>query len=124
MPDFKVGRLVVISLWAEDTAAATHFYRDVLGLPLLPSDAAHKHLIHFQLEGAYLLILKGRPRAAENSEPERFPLFALHVDDLDMAVEQLKAHDVPLPWGVEGRAGNRYVMFHDPANNLIELAGP
>jgi hypothetical protein len=36
-------------------------------------------------------------------------------------VERLTDHQVALPWGVEGGAGERWVMFHDPAGNLIEL---
>ena len=118
MPRFTVGRIVVISLWAEDEPTAAHFYRDVLGLePLLN----HGGQTAFRLAGAHLVILKGQPRPAENPEPERFPLFALAVDDLDAAVEHLKAHKIPLPWGVEGHAPNQWIMFHDPAGNLIEL---
>jgi hypothetical protein len=26
-----------------------------------------------------------------------------------------------LPWGIEGDARSRWVMFHDPAGNLVEL---
>ncbi len=118
MPDFKVGRVVVTVLWAEDVPAQVHFYRDVLGLQLV-SD--HGHHPSFKLEGSYLAILKGQPRPAENSEPERFPLFALGVDDLDKVVDHLRVHDIPLPWGVKGHGQSRYVMFHDPAGNLIEL---
>jgi catechol 2,3-dioxygenase-like lactoylglutathione lyase family enzyme len=47
---------------------------------------------------------------------------AFAVDDLEAAVERLRAHGVSLPWGVEEDAGARWVMFHDPAGNLIELA--
>jgi hypothetical protein len=44
------------------------------------------------------------------------------VDDLEAAVDQLRAHQVDLPWGIETDANSRWVMFHDPAGNLIELA--
>jgi hypothetical protein len=33
----------------------------------------------------------------------------------------LQAHHVELPWGVEARAKDRWVMFHDPGGNLIEF---
>jgi catechol 2,3-dioxygenase-like lactoylglutathione lyase family enzyme len=108
---------MVTAVWAQDVPAAAHFYRDVLGLqPVHHHDARPS----FELEGSYLVILQGRPRPAEDAHPERFPLFALTVDDLDQAVEHLQAHGVSLPWGVEGHQ-NRYVMFHDPGGNLIEL---
>ncbi len=112
-------RLAVVSLWAEDVAAAAHFYRDVIGLKLLMHDP---HRPHFDLGGSYLVILKGRPVPPLDSAPARFPIVAFAVDDLDAAIEHLRAHHVDLPWGVEEDAGSRWVMFRDPAGNLIELA--
>lgn len=41
---------------------------------------------------------------------------------LDKAVEKLGANNIPLPRGIEGHGESRWVMFHDPAGNLIELA--
>lgn len=114
-----IKRVVVVCLWAEDVHKAAHFYQDVLGLELLP--AHHDERPHFKVGEAYLTILKGKPHPAEDSIPSRFPLFAFDVDDLDAAVERLKAHGVELPWGVEGHKNSRWVMFHDPAGNLIEL---
>jgi len=112
-------RFAVVSLWAEDVPQAAHFYRDVIGLRLLPH--GHGARPHFEVNGVYLTILRGKPRPAEDAAPARFPLFALAVFDLDVAVEKLKAHHVALPWGLEEDADARWVMFHDPAGNLIEL---
>jgi len=30
-------------------------------------------------------------------------------------------HQVELSWGIEQDASTRWVMFHDPAGNLLEL---
>jgi hypothetical protein len=46
---------------------------------------------------------------------------AFSIPDLDKAVERLRLHSVDLPWGVETNATGRWVMFHDPAGNLVEL---
>lgn len=115
-----ITRLAVVAVWAEDVAQAAHFYRDVLGLRLLPHHSGGRP--HFDLGGEVLTILKGRPVAAQDAEAARFPLVAFAVDDLDAAVERLRAHGVALPWGVETDAGSRWAMFHDPAGNLVELA--
>ena len=112
-------QLAVVSLWAEDVPTVAHFYRDVIGLRLMPH---HGDRPHFDLGGAFLVVLKGRPVPAQNSTPPRFPIIAFSVDDLDAAVDRLHAHHVELPWGIEEDAGSRWVMFHDPAGNLIELA--
>jgi catechol 2,3-dioxygenase-like lactoylglutathione lyase family enzyme len=111
-------QLSVVSLLAEDVPAATHFYRDVLGLNLLPH---HGQRPHFDLGGIFLTILKGHPTPAQNTEPARFPLIAFSVGDLDGMVERLGAHQVALPWGIEKYGPARWVMFNDPAGNLIEL---
>jgi catechol 2,3-dioxygenase-like lactoylglutathione lyase family enzyme len=112
-------RIAVVSLWAEDVPAAAHFYRDVLGLRLMSHHAGRPH---FDLGGTYLVILKGHPVPAQDPVPPRFPLIAFAVEDLDIAVDRLRAHHVELPWGVEEDPDSRWVMFHDPAGNLIELA--
>jgi len=51
----------------------------------------------------------------------RFPLVAFAMDDLDAAVDRLRAHQVELPWGIEEDADSRWLMFRDPAGNLIEV---
>ena len=112
-------KLAVVSLWAEDVPATAHFYRDVIGLRLMPH---HGDRPAFDLGGVCLAILKGRPVPAQDSLPSRFPIVAFALEDLDAAVEQLHAHRVELPWGIEEDADSRWVMFHDPAGNLIELA--
>jgi len=113
-----VTGLNVVALWAEDVSTVTHFYRDVIGLLLLPHHGGHPH---FDLDGIYLVILKGKPRPPENPEPERFPIMAFSVEDLDSTIQRLEYHDVEMPWGIEGSEGTRWVMFYDPAGNLIEL---
>ena len=113
-----LAKFAVISVWAEDVAATAQFYRDVLGLEMLPHHDARPH---FKVDGIYFLILKGKPSPAVEMEPERFPLFALSVDDLDEAVGRLNEHGVPLPWGIERNQSERWVMFNDPAGNMIEL---
>ncbi len=51
----------------------------------------------------------------------RFPLFALSVDNLDAMVSRLVELRIEMPWGIESNPASRWVMFHDPAGNLIEL---
>jgi len=112
------AKLAVIALWARDVPAAARFYRDVLGLRLLPHHAQERP--HFDLDGVFLVILPGEPPFPP-PEP-RFPLVTFSVPDLDPAVQELRRQGVDLPWGVEGNAAERWVMFRDPAGNLLELA--
>ena len=119
MPPFRPKRLVVVSLWATDVRTTAHFYRDVLGLPLVPH---HGQQPAFDLgHGAHLVLNEGQPEAVVESKRSRFPTIALAVRDLDGAVEQLVAHGIELPWGVAGSDRARWVVFSDPAGNLVEL---
>ncbi|MGB8212558.1 MAG: VOC family protein [Anaerolineales bacterium] len=111
-------RIAVVSLWSEDVPAATYFYQDVLGLPRIAHIAEDRP--HFDLGGTYLTIVHGRPALPTDAGP-RFPMVAFAVPDLDSAMGKLRSHGVELPWGVETNASGRWVMFHDPAGNLIGL---
>ena len=112
------SHLAVISLYAVDLDQSVEFYRDVIGLYLVSEGAGHPH---FRLDGTYLVMLKGKPQPAQETDGDPFPVIAFAVDDLDGALDRLKAKGVVLPWGVEADARARWVMFHDPAGNLIEL---
>jgi catechol 2,3-dioxygenase-like lactoylglutathione lyase family enzyme len=111
-------KLAVIALWAEDVAEAAHFYRDVIGLRPMPH---HGEWPHFNLGGIFLTILQGRPSPAEDALPSRFPILALSVGNLQDAIALLDANAVEMPWGIKENANSRWVLFHDPAGNLIEL---
>ena len=112
--------LSVVSLRARDVPAATHFYRDVIGLSLMPH---HGEWPAFELgNGVHLVIVEGTGKPEGDVGNVRFPVIAFSVLDLDAAVEHLQAHGVELPWGVESSHSARWVMFYDPAGNLIELA--
>ncbi len=112
-------RIAVISLRAENVPVAVHFYRDIVGLPLLAHFESDRP--HFDLGGPILTIIRGRPALPPDPEP-RFPVVAFSIPDLDAAMEKLRTHGLNLPWGVESNASSRWVMFHDPEGNLIELA--
>ena len=119
MPPFKPKHVALYSLWAAEVSTAAHFYRDVVGLSLLPH---HDQRPAFDLgNGSCLVILRGQPVPARNADPPHFPRMAFTVDDLDKAVEHLEVHRVGLPWGVENDENSHWVKFRDPAGNLIEF---
>lgn len=111
-------QLVVVSLWGEDVGAMIDFYQDVIGLRIREH---HHDPPHFDLGGSSLVILKGTPQKPLNPKPERFPILAIAVDDLDQMIDRLRENDIELPWDIQKGPGSRYVMFHDPGENLVEL---
>ncbi len=112
-------QISVASLWTEDVPATVRFYSEAIGLTLCACQARHMDPPHFDVGGAYLAILKGKSVLAQNAET--FPLIALAVDDLDSAIERLKAHHVALLKDVDEDLDSRWGFFRDPGGNLIEL---
>jgi predicted enzyme related to lactoylglutathione lyase len=98
--------------------ASAHFYRDVVGLDIKPHHEGDRP--HFDLGGCTLTIVQGRLALPPAPTP-RFPVVAFSIPELDEAIERLRHHGVDLPWGVEANGTCRWVMFHDPAGNLVEL---
>jgi catechol 2,3-dioxygenase-like lactoylglutathione lyase family enzyme len=120
MSAFKAGRLAVVSLRTNDLPGTLHFYREVVGLTGL---AHHGHRPAFDLgNGLYLVLIESAGQPAQPAAGERFPVLAFAVADLDGAVEQLRQHNIEMPWGIEQDEHNRWVQFYDPGGNLIELA--
>jgi len=112
-------KLAVVTLWGEDVKRMSDFYQNVLGLPLLTIDRGRPH---FDLGGAFLVILPGQPHKVQDSMQLRFPVLAFAVNDLHDVVRQLTAQAVEMPWGIEEDNDSRWVMFYDPGGNLIEIA--
>ena len=120
MVENECGKLLVVSLWAKDLVTTAHFYRDVIGFPLMPHHGAH---VTFDIgDGVHLVILQGDSGPDRSVGEARWPVLAFRVADLDECVKRLSEHGVELPWGIESGPGSRYVMLADPGGNLIELA--
>ncbi len=111
-------KLYVVSLFVEDVQAAARFFREVIGLPELMHHTGGSP--HFDLGGSILTIRRGRSALPSKAEP-RFPILAFSTSNLDAAMDRLRVHAVEIPWGVEKNTASRWVMFHDPAGNLLEL---
>src|SRR5829696_7836112 len=101
-------KLAVVTLWGEEVTQMLDFYQKVLRLPLLTVDRGRPH---FDLGGAYLVILPGQPHKIQYSIDARFPVLAFAVNDLHDVVHQLNTHSVEMPWGIEEDSDSRWVMF-------------
>jgi catechol 2,3-dioxygenase-like lactoylglutathione lyase family enzyme len=115
----NVAGLHHIALNVDDLDAATHFYVDQLGFPLLdrpPFDfpgawlQAGEHQVH-------LMVMPG-------FEADRRQHFALRVDDLDAEVASLEAAGVEVFRAAEVAGAGRQAFLRDPSGNRIELNEP
>ncbi len=114
-------KLAVVTIHAENVAETAAFYRDIIGLELMPDHGPDR--VHLKMgDHLYLVILKGKPSPAKDTTIKRFPVIAFRVDDLDKAVAELRERGVEIPQGIKEDSVSRWVMFHDPGGNLIEIA--
>jgi catechol 2,3-dioxygenase-like lactoylglutathione lyase family enzyme len=107
---------VAICVRDEDEALA--FYRDALGLTVLPRP-------DFGF-GGYWLDAGGQQVHLMKSDdvPSGGHHFAIRVDDLDVAVADLRAQGVkvdPIPHML---GAGRQAFLHDPSGNFVELNQP
>ncbi len=115
---FSVNNLAIVSIMAENVPQTVHFYRDVLGLNLLPH---HGHRLAFDVGGNILVVVEGVP-GKEADESTRFPVLTFTVEDIELALKHLEDNGVESLRGIESRQDTRWVLFYDPAGNLVELA--
>lgn len=119
MSTFRPDRLAIVSIYAKDIPRTVHFYLDVVGLTLLQD---HHNPVAFDIGGTYLVILPGEPSPSPGLDDPGFPLLTFAVDDIDAAVKHLIAHHAEITGGVRENNNTRWVLFHDPAGNLLEFA--
>ena len=117
------NQVAVVTVWAEaeKIEQTAMFYKEVLGLRPVGSNA-NQHIL--DTDGSFLVIMEGQLDQPRNTK-RRWPLFALTVPDLEESITKLNDAGVVFPWGVEEfgapNPSSRYVMFYDPAGNLIEI---
>jgi lactoylglutathione lyase len=124
----RVGRLVFIALQVRDLDASTHFYRDVLGVPLSIGDNEDAlddrwigggHQEHSWREGAYLHFALFP--ATGGRQPSEHTQLGFAVDDLRAVHRRVVAAGVNVlhgpgdePWGMTAR-------YSDPDGNVVGL---
>lgn len=117
------NQVAVVTVWAEaeKVEPTARFYEDVLELRRVGSSTSPYIL---DTDGTFVVIMEGKLEHPRDPK-RRWPLFALTVPDIDRSVEALVGASVELPWGIEEfgepEPSSRYVMFRDPAGNLVEL---
>jgi len=122
-----LSKLDVITLFAEDLAAAKAFYQEVFGLEVIWEDASSA-VVRLDNLMINLLEVSDAPTLVE-PVPVADPaagtrlLLTVEVDDTDAACADLERHGVKLLNGPIDRPwGRRTAAFADPAGNVWEVA--
>ena len=120
----KITQLNHVALHVTDLEASVRFYRDVLGLPVIPRPA-------FDFSGAWFgvgcgggrqeihLICRPAKEAPYNTPRERH--FAMRVDDAAAAAERLREAGVPFSGPSRRPDAALQVFLRDPDGHVVEL---
>jgi catechol 2,3-dioxygenase-like lactoylglutathione lyase family enzyme len=107
-----LNRIAIVGVPAQDLVCAAHFYRDTLGLRMLPHHAGPPH---FRVGDTFLAVFE---RGQSDAMPT--PLVAFEVDDLDAAMAMLKERGVVFE-GVHQEKEACWTKFSDSEGNMLEL---
>lgn len=99
-----------------DVSRARAFYEETLQLP--PADNFENQWVEFELEGVTFAITN---MAKELQPGARGGFLAIEVEDLDTAVAEMKAKDVPIILDIFESPVCRMAVISDPDGNGITL---
>jgi catechol 2,3-dioxygenase-like lactoylglutathione lyase family enzyme len=117
--EFKPKHVAVVCIRVTDLLDAARFYRDIVGL--VPIEH-HPHRPAFSLGTDTYLVLDGsKPCLQPLPDSPDFPDIAFAVENLNQAIDHLKAANALLPWPMKSDRESQWIIFPDPSGNLVEF---
>jgi catechol 2,3-dioxygenase-like lactoylglutathione lyase family enzyme len=106
-----------VSICVTDATRGLEFYRDVLGMTQLPRpDLGPGYWLDAGGQQVHLMEM--------DTDPPRANHFAIRVDDVGAAVDDLRAQGVEVHPIDHIPGAGRQAFLHDPFGNFIELNQP
>ena len=120
MGEIKITRINHVGIPISDRKKTLPFYRDVLGLNVIPSQVDGSTVIWTQLaDGAMIHPIE--PAEGNERNPASWHV-ALQVDDIDAAREKMVEEGYEITSEGERHDGQRFLFVNDPDGNRIEIA--
>jgi glyoxylase I family protein len=118
MARIEVTRINHVAVPISDRRTALPFYRDLLGLKLIPAMVDGPYVTWLQLaDGAMIHPVEPRPDGAAYTYHVAF-----EVADFDAALEAVEAAGLAIESQGVRLDGQRYLFVRDPDGNRVELA--
>ena len=123
-------RIDHVELVTADPGRAVRFYTEVLGFKVRARDRVPASpmgpldLVYLDLGGTTVELMsypEGAPAAAPGAEHLGYRMMALEVEDMQQALEALKAKGIEPVWGPKTRPTYARAEIRDPDGNHIEL---
>lgn len=111
----------VVFTMVRDMKAQVHFYRDILGLKMVP-ERSSDDWTQFDIEGTPFALHAGREDG--NSEPNQAVILGLHVSDIDSFINNLKSDSVRVVEEIRDEPFGKLAGILDPEGNYISIFEP
>jgi catechol 2,3-dioxygenase-like lactoylglutathione lyase family enzyme len=119
MPEFRMNRIQHVMFPISDRKKALPFYRDLLGLKIVPAFETAPGVIMMETEDGTMVHL------SEPSDRRPPPHVAFEVDDFDAVHRRLVELGYEIDGPVTRRDGRPALKVRDPDGNAIEFTtGP
>jgi len=125
---FRINKVHHIAIICSDYQRSKRFYTEVLGFTIVREvyrKERDSYKLDLEVNGLYQIELFSFPNPpARASHPEAAGLrhLAFEVDDMDIAVKHIEAHDITVePIRIDEFTDKRYTFFADPDGLPIEL---
>ena len=114
----KIKTINHVGIPVKDRKVALEFYRDILGLEVIPSMVDAENIVWMRAADGTMLHLIEPPPGQDAAGHH----FAMEVEDFDSAVQELQAsgYEVDETTG-ERHDGQRYIFANDPDGNRVEF---
>lgn len=114
----KMKTINHVGLPVKDRKVALKFYRDILGLEVIPSMVDSKNIVWMRTEDGTMVHLIEPPPGQDMSGYH----FAMEAEDFDAAVKELQASGYQVDQATgERHDGQRYIFANDPDGNRVEF---
>ena len=118
------GRLMEILLRVEDVKRSVEFYRDTLGMAVVPGDQGESHFEVFwggwEAASADLLMFLIYPADADH--PRSVCEIGFSVEDLDAVHAAVVRAGLPILEAPSPKAWGRQATYSDPDGNVVAVA--
>ena len=115
----QLGDVHHVSIIVGDVEEAGRFYRNVLGLEQIPRPDFGVPGLWLRADRVQVHLVEVADHVAPDGQH-----FALAVDDLDGAIEELTSGGITVSEPIELPGAGRQAFLHDPSGNMIELNQP
>ena len=123
MARIKINTINHVGIGVKDRRASLKFYRDLLGLEIIPSMVDAKNIVWMRAaDGTMLHLIEPREGTAPPPVPQGAYHNAFEVENFDDALSVIRGAGLEIEGPSERHDGQHCFFVRDPDGNRVEIA--